>query len=67
MTVGFVLVGMWGFHDRLLTLRKALFQTMTSSDAKDAFFRRWRWHQTQINKQVLMLGPCWYPEFIFSC
>lgn len=46
------LSALWGFHDRLLTLRKALCLTMTSSNSKTAFFRRWRWHQTQINKQV---------------
>jgi len=44
--------GIWGFHDRRLTLRKALCSTLTEGGAKDAFRRRWRYHQSQINKQV---------------
>lgn len=44
-------LGIWGFHDRRLTLRKALCQTLTESSVKDAFQRRWRYHQSQINKQ----------------
>ncbi|CAH1796731.1 unnamed protein product [Owenia fusiformis] len=44
-------LGMWGFHDRLLTLRKTLLVTMTNSDTKSAFRRRWRWHTEQSNKQ----------------
>ncbi len=44
--------GMWGFHDRLLTLRKALFTTVNNCRAKGAMWRRWRWHQTQVNKEV---------------
>jgi len=45
-------LGIWGFHDRRLTLRKALCQTLTEDKAKEAFQRRWRYHQSQINKQV---------------
>lgn len=33
---------MWGFHDRLLTLRKALHSLMTSGDIWPAIYRRWR-------------------------
>ena len=57
----FSVEGMWGFHDRLLTLRKALCQTMSNSGSKAAFYRRWRWHQTEINKQV---STCLY---LISC
>jgi len=46
--------GIWGFHDRRLTLRKALCSALTEGGAKDAFRRRWRYHQSQVNKQVLM-------------
>ena len=42
---------MWGFHDRLLTLRKALYTFLTSSDAVDAIYRRWRWQACQQNQQ----------------
>ena len=45
--------GMWGFHDRLLTLRKALYVTLTHGDSKGELQRRWRYHQTQVNKQVI--------------
>ena len=44
-------LGMWGFHDRLLTLRKALYTFLTSSDAVDAIYRRWRWQACQQNQQ----------------
>merc|ERR1719193_2039080 len=48
-------LGMWGFHDRLLTLRKALHHTLTASTSKGALWRRWRWHQTLQNKQVSLV------------
>ncbi|XP_013403493.1 OTU domain-containing protein 7B isoform X2 [Lingula anatina] len=48
-------LGMWGFHDRLLTLRKALYNTLVHSDYKLAFYRRWRWQQTQANKESGLL------------
>lgn len=44
-------LGMWGFHDRLLTLRRALYSTLNVDLAKGEFWRRWRWHQSQVNKQ----------------
>jgi OTU domain-containing protein 7 len=43
---------MWGFHDRLLTLRKALYAFLTSGDSQAALWRRWRWQQTQLNAQA---------------
>ena len=42
-------LGMWGYHDRLLTLRKALYRTLTSHLAKGAIKRRWRLEQWQKN------------------
>jgi len=42
-------LGMWGYHDRLLTLRKALYRTLTSHLAKGAIKRRWRLQQWQKN------------------
>ncbi|XP_059479805.1 OTU domain-containing protein 7B-like isoform X1 [Neocloeon triangulifer] len=45
-------LGMWGFHDRLLTLRKALYNFLTNSDCQAALWRRWRWQQTQLNQQA---------------
>ena len=44
--------GIWGFHDRRLTLRKALCTMLTEGNVKDAFRWRWRYRQSQINKQV---------------
>ena len=44
-------LGMWGFHDRLLTLRKTLYTFLTSSHQVEAIYRRWRWHCAQQNFQ----------------
>ncbi|XP_046399998.1 OTU domain-containing protein 7B-like isoform X2 [Ischnura elegans] len=45
-------LGMWGFHDRLLTLRKALHAFMSGSECKEAIWRRWRWQQTRLNAEA---------------
>ncbi|XP_063243760.1 OTU domain-containing protein 7B-like isoform X2 [Bacillus rossius redtenbacheri] len=45
-------LGMWGFHDRLLTLRKALHAFLSSSDCAPALWRRWRWQQTRLNAEA---------------
>ncbi len=34
---------MWGFHDRGLTLRKALHALLANSSYTAAFYRRWKW------------------------
>lgn len=44
--------GMWGFHDRDLILRKALYALMDRGEEREALQRRWRWQQTQQNKEV---------------
>ena len=44
--------GMWGFHDRDLMLRKSLYSLMELGAERDALKRRWRWQQTQQNKEV---------------
>ena len=44
--------GMWGFHDRDLMLRKSLYAMMQSGTEQAALKRRWRWQQTQQNKEV---------------
>lgn len=46
---------MWGFHDRDLVLRKALYTMMRTGAEREALKRRWRWQQTQQNKEV---GTC---------
>uniref|UniRef100_A0A674KH35 ubiquitinyl hydrolase 1 n=1 Tax=Terrapene triunguis TaxID=2587831 RepID=A0A674KH35_9SAUR len=51
-------LGMWGFHDRDLVLRKALYTMMRSGAEREALKRRWRWQQTQQNKEV-----CWEREW----
>jgi OTU domain-containing protein 7 len=43
-------LGMWGFHDRLLTLRKALHSVLTTSRFSESFYRRWRWQTSQQNE-----------------
>lgn len=42
-------LGMWGFHDRLLTLREALHNTLAKGEYRHALFRRWKWRQMGIN------------------
>ncbi|XP_064820347.1 OTU domain-containing protein 7A-like, partial [Oncorhynchus masou masou] len=44
-------LGMWGFHDRDLVLRKSLYGMMKSGAEREALKRRWRWQQTQQNKE----------------
>ncbi|KAK9506538.1 hypothetical protein O3M35_008458 [Rhynocoris fuscipes] len=45
-------LGMWGFHDRLLTLRKTLHSYLTQSPRKEALWRRWRRQQDLLNAQA---------------
>ena len=45
-------LGMWGFHDRRLTLRKALHNILSEGECRDALWRRWRFHQTRVNKEA---------------
>lgn len=49
---GLPATGMWGFHDRDLVLRKALYTMMRTGAEREALKRRWRWQQTQQNKEV---------------
>ncbi|KAM4600662.1 OTU domain-containing protein 7B [Polymixia lowei] len=44
-------LGMWGFHDRDLMLRKSLYALMDHGQEREALRRRWRWQQTQQNKE----------------
>lgn len=44
-------LGMWGFHDRDLMLRKSLYTLMDKGVEREALRRRWRWQQTQQNKE----------------
>ncbi|NXG16791.1 OTU7B protein, partial [Grallaria varia] len=44
-------LGMWGFHDRDLMLRKSLHTLMDKGAEREALRRRWRWQQTQQNKE----------------
>ncbi|KFP30850.1 OTU domain-containing protein 7B, partial [Colius striatus] len=46
-------LGMWGFHDRDLVLRKSLHTLMDKGQEREALKRRWRWQQTQQN----IFGP----------
>ena len=48
-------IGMWGFHDRQLTLRKALYLFLTEnphSKRMQKLKRRWRLQQTEVNQKV---------------
>uniref|UniRef100_A0A671R7P0 ubiquitinyl hydrolase 1 n=1 Tax=Sinocyclocheilus anshuiensis TaxID=1608454 RepID=A0A671R7P0_9TELE len=48
-------LGMWGFHDRDLMLRKSLYALMDHGLEREALKRRWRWQQTMQNKEVRAL------------
>ncbi|XP_064620205.1 OTU domain-containing protein 7B-like isoform X3 [Lineus longissimus] len=48
-------LGMWGFHDRRLTLRKALFNTMSNGENHGAIWRRWRWQQILFNREAQLI------------
>ena len=50
----FRLPGMWGFHDRLLTLRKALHAFLTTNECAASIYRRWRWQSHLQNLQVIL-------------
>lgn len=45
-------LGMWGFHDRLLILRKALYNFLTMGTCRHALWRRWRWQNARSNLQA---------------
>ncbi|XP_055385837.1 OTU domain-containing protein 7B-like [Condylostylus longicornis] len=45
-------LGMWGFHDRKLTLRKALHGILSNGKCRDALWRRWRFQQTRLNRRA---------------
>ncbi|KAG8009827.1 OTU domain-containing protein 7B, partial [Nibea albiflora] len=51
MMVALEHAGMWGFHDRDLMLRKSLYALMDHGLEREALKRRWRWQQTQQNKE----------------
>lgn len=55
---------MWGFHDRDLMLRKSLYVLMDRGVEKEALKRRWRWQQTQQNKEVS--GPALRRAFMID-
>ncbi|OWA51326.1 OTU domain-containing protein 7B [Hypsibius exemplaris] len=58
-------LGIWGFHDRLLTLRKSLNHVLSKSEYGESIYRRWRWHQTILNKQsgLIYTEPEWEKEW----
>ena len=56
---------MWGFHDRLLTLRKALHTLLTQGNMWPAIYRRWRFQSHLYNTQFgLILNEAeWQDEW----
>ncbi|XP_065224019.1 OTU domain-containing protein 7B-like isoform X1 [Planococcus citri] len=45
-------LGVWGFHDRLLTLRKNLHTFLSQSTYREALWRRWKRQQSILNAQA---------------
>ena len=58
-------LAMWGFHDRLLTLRKALHTLLTQGNMWPALYRRWRFQSHLYNTQFgLILNEAeWQDEW----
>ncbi|VVC34852.1 Zinc finger, A20-type,OTU domain [Cinara cedri] len=42
-------LGIWGFHDRLLNLRRALYSFLSNGPARHSLWRRWQRQQTILN------------------
>lgn len=42
-------LGIWGFHDRLLNLRRALHSFLSNGPARHSLWRRWQRQQTIMN------------------
>lgn len=47
--VNFIFLGIWGFHDRLLNLRRALHSFLSNGPARHSLWRRWQRQQTIMN------------------
>lgn len=45
-------LAIWGFHDRLLTLRTALHAFFANNLHSESLYRRWRWQQMIFNEQI---------------
>lgn len=58
-------LGIWGFHDRLLILRKALYSLLSSSSLSDVFYRRWRFQSSQQNRAagLILCEDEWIKEW----
>ena len=58
-------LGMYGFHDRLLTLRKALHTFLSIGDVSSAIYRRWRWQSHIQNMQygLILTEKEWEEEW----
>ena len=56
---------MYGFHDRLLTLRKALHTFLSIGEASSAIYRRWRWQSHIQNMQygLILTEKEWEEEW----
>ncbi|VDO95366.1 unnamed protein product [Heligmosomoides polygyrus] len=43
-------LGMWGLHDRQLTLREALYEMLKRGSRRSALWRRWKWAEHHANQ-----------------
>ena len=59
------ILGMYGFHDRLLTLRKALHTFLSIGETSSAIYRRWRWQSHIQNMQygLILTEKEWEEEW----
>ena len=55
-----VSLGMWGFHDRLLILRRSLYKTLQHPLAKNGLKRRWKY---DLWKENIKTGLLWLHTF----
>ncbi|RCN43711.1 OTU-like cysteine protease [Ancylostoma caninum] len=60
-------LGMWGLHDRQLTLREALYEMLKRGSRRSALWRRWKWAEHHANQlwlleQCMKLGNCGWSD-----
>ncbi|KAK6032853.1 hypothetical protein OSTOST_00955 [Ostertagia ostertagi] len=53
-------LGMWGLHDRQLTLREALYEMLKRGSRRSALWRRWKWAEHHANQVLLSCGYVTY-------
>lgn len=58
-------LAIWGVHDRQLNLRQLLHDSLTVSERRAAFYRRWRYQESKSNlqSQLVLTEEEWQKEW----